>query len=92
MAVVTYIPRALPVIFMEKMHFGPRTEKFLKLIPYTAMSSLIFPGVIYSSPGHWQAGVLGGITAALLAWRKCPLMVCVLAAIGVDFLLLQFPG
>ena len=35
-------------------------------------------------------GILGGVTALVLAWRKCPLMVCVLAAIGVDFILYLF--
>ena len=90
MAVVTYIPRALPAVFMDKMHFGRRMDRFLRLIPYTAMAALIFPGVIYSNPDHWETGILGAVTAALLAWRRCPLMVCVLAAIAVDFLLLQF--
>jgi branched-subunit amino acid transport protein len=46
MAVVTYVPRALPAVLIEKMHFSPKVEKFLQLIPYTAMAALIFPGVL----------------------------------------------
>ena len=46
MAVVTYIPRAIPAVLIDKMKFGPKIEKFLKLIPYTAMAALIFPGVL----------------------------------------------
>ena len=45
MALVTYIPRAIPAVLIDKMQFGAKTEKFLKLIPYTAMSALIFPGI-----------------------------------------------
>ena len=43
MTVVTYVPRALPAVLIEKMHFSPKVEKFLKLIPYTAMAALISP-------------------------------------------------
>ena len=50
MAAVTYLPRALPAIWMERLHFGPRFEKFLNLIPYTAMAALIFPGEASSVP------------------------------------------
>lgn len=87
MAAVTYIPRAIPAVLIDKMHFGRRTEKFLRLIPYTAMTAMIFPGVWSTDPSNPVIGIAGGLTAALLAWRKCPVMVCVLAAIAVDFLL-----
>ena len=32
-------------------------------------------------------GLAGALAAGLLAWKKCPVMVCVLGAIGVDLLL-----
>lgn len=87
MTIVTYIPRAIPAVLVDKMKFGPKTEKFLKLIPYTAMSALIFPGIFTTDESMPVIGIAGGLTAILLAWRKCPVMVCVLAAIAVDFLL-----
>lgn len=87
MTAVTYIPRALPALFMGKLKFGPRVEKFLKLIPYTAMAALIFPGGLTADEGHLVIGLVGGGVAALLAWRKFPVMVCVLGAIAADFLL-----
>ncbi len=90
MAAVTYIPRALPAVFIEKLKFGPRTEKFLKLIPYTAMAALIFPGVFTVDAVHPSVGIVGGLTAAVLAWRKMPIMVCVIAAIAADLLLYAF--
>ena len=90
MAAVTYIPRAIPAVLIDKMRFGRRTEKFLQLIPYTAMTAMIFPGVWSTDPSNPVIGIAGGLTAALLAWKKCPVMVCVLAAIAVDFLLYLF--
>lgn len=89
MALVTHIPRALPAVLLERLKLGPKLEKFLNLIPYTAMAALIFPGVLTVDSNPF-IGIAGGLTALLLAWRKCPLMVCVLAAIGVDFLLYLF--
>ncbi len=87
MMLVTYIPRALPAALVGKMKFGRRTEKFLKLIPYTAMAALIFPGIFTIDPAYPFLSLAGGAVAALLAWRKLPVIVCVLAAIGVNFLL-----
>ncbi|MBQ9423113.1 MAG: hypothetical protein IJU32_06000, partial [Pyramidobacter sp.] len=55
-------------------------------IPYTAMAALIFPGVLSADAARPEIGLIGGGVAAVLAWKKCPVMVCVLAAIGADFL------
>jgi branched-subunit amino acid transport protein len=87
MALVTYIPRALPALLVGKIKFGARLEKFLKLIPYTAMSALIFPGVFTVDAERPLIGIVGGAVAGVLAWLKCPVMVCVIAAIAVDFVL-----
>ena len=87
MMAVTYIPRMLPSVLIEKLKFGPKMEKFLNLIPYTAMAALIFPGVFAVDSANPIIGIVGGAVAFILAWRKCPVMVCVLAAIAADFLL-----
>lgn len=90
MTLVTYLPRVLPFFFVKKLHFGKKTEKFLKLIPYTAMSALVFPGVLTVDGANPVIGIAGTAVAAMLAWRKCPVMVCVLAAVAVDFVLYMF--
>lgn len=90
MAAATYIPRAIPAAFIDKMKFGKKMEKFLKLIPYTAMTSLIIPGVFTTDAENLSVGLVGGGVAAVLAWFKCPVMVCVLGAIGADFILYMF--
>lgn len=90
MAVATYIPRAIPAAFIDKMKFGKKVEKFLKLIPYTAMTSLIIPGVFTTDANNLSIGIVGGGVAAVLAWFKRPVMVCVLGAIAADFVLYMF--
>lgn len=87
MALVTYIPRALPAVIIERINFSPKLEKFLKNIPYTAMAALIFPGVVTVDAARPEIGLCGGAAAGILAWFKCPVIVCVIAAIVVDMLL-----
>ena len=85
--IVTFIPRLLPSLFIEKMKFPARFEKFLRLIPYTAMAALVFPSVFAVDSGNIWIGIAGGAVAALLAWKRLPVMVSVIAAIAVDMLI-----
>lgn len=87
MALATYIPRALPAFLMDKLKLGGRFQKFLTLLPYTAMTALIFPDVFSVDAAHPLFGIIGAATAALLAWKRCPLIVCVLGAVGVNCVL-----
>ena len=90
MCLVTYIPRALPALFGGRLRLQPWAQRFLNLIPCAALTALIFPGILNTDPARPWIGIAGGIAAALLAWRRCPVLVCVLAAIGVDFMLYTF--
>ena len=92
MTAVTYIPRALPAVILDKLKFSAKVEKFLKLIPYTAMTALIFPGIFTVDTAHPAIGIVGGLVAILLAWRKIQVIICVLAAIGADILLYMLIG
>ena len=90
MTLVTYLPRMLPSIIIDKMRFGASTEKFLRLIPFTAIASLIFPGVFFVDGTNPFIGIAGALVAGLLAWRRFPVMACVLVAIAVNFLQYSF--
>ena len=92
MTAVTYIPRALPAVILDKLKFSAKVEKFLKLIPYTAMTALIFPGIFTVDTAHPAIGIVVGLVAILLAWRKIQVVICVLAAIGADILLYMLIG
>ena len=92
MTAVTYIPRALPAVILDKLKFSAKVEKFLKLIPYTAMTALIFPGIFTVDTAHPAIGIVGGLVAILLAWRKVQVIICVLVAIGADILLYMLIG
>lgn len=87
MALVTYLPRAIPVFLTEKFAASGRIKKFFSLLPYTAMAALIFPGILSVDSEHPIFGIVGGITAALLALKKYPLVICVLGAVAVNYIL-----
>ncbi len=87
MMLVTYIPRALPALTSEKMKLSPYWEKFLSLIPYTALSALIFPGVLSVDPTRPIIGVVGGLTAAAAAWYKLPVVLVIALAVIAELLL-----
>ena len=87
MGAVTYTSRALPAFLIDRMNFSPRAEQFLKLIPYTAMTALIFPGILTVDPARPEVGIVGALGVVALAWKKTPLLVCVVGAILADMML-----
>ena len=91
MTLVTYLPRVLPAFLMGRIRLNARVEHFLQLIPYTAMTALVFPGV-FSVDANPVLGVVGAAVAGGLAWKKCPIIVCVLAAVAVEAVMLLVQG
>ena len=82
-AVVTFIPRLLPAVLMGKISFNRKVEKFLDLIPYTALAALIVPGVLTVDNQLWYIGLIGAVVAACLAWKKVPLGAIVILTVVV---------
>lgn len=82
-AIVTFIPRLIPALFIDKLDFSPKVEKFLNLIPYTALAALICPGVLTIDNQLWYIGLIGAIVAAGLAWKKVPLGAIVILTVVI---------
>ena len=82
-AVVTFIPRLIPALFIDKLDFPPKVEKFLNLIPYTALAALICPGVLTVDNQLWYIGLIGAVVAAGLAWKKVPLGAIVILTVVI---------
>ena len=88
MMIVTYLPRVIPSIICDKLKFGKRFKKFLELIPYAAMTALIFPGVLSADPNNWIIGAVGAIVAVVLSlFKKIPIAFVVIAAEMADMAL-----
>lgn len=87
MCLVTYIPRVIPAFVVDKMRFGKRFEKFINLIPFTAMTALIVPGILSVDAERWYVGVIGGAVAILIAcFKKIPSAVAVLCSVAAVML------
>ena len=87
MALVTYIPRVIPAFVVDKLKFGPRFTKFINLIPYTAMTALIIPGVFSVDAGKWYIGAIGALVAVILAcFKKIPSALVVLCSVAAVML------
>ena len=82
-ALVTFIPRVIPAIFIDQLDFSPKYEKIINLIPYTALAALICPGVITVDPNLWYIGLIGAVIAGVLAWKKVPLGAIVILTVIV---------
>ncbi|MFO7819823.1 MAG: AzlD domain-containing protein [Halanaerobacter sp.] len=81
MAVVTYIPRLLPLALFSNFKLPPFLKRFLEFIPYTALSALIFPAIL-SATGNLASAILGAGTAVILAYFETNLFLIVGSSIG----------
>lgn len=89
MGLVTFIPRAIPAFCLDRFHLSKRFEMFLKLIPYTALTAMVFPAILSVGDTPW-IGVLGGLFAIVCAWKDCPTILVVIATIAFVFVLYSF--
>jgi len=73
MALVTYIPRMLPLVLLRHAGLPPFIKRFMVFIPYAALGALIFPSVL-SSTGRIETALAGCIAAILLSWLEVNLV------------------
>jgi len=81
MALVTYIPRLLPILFLNSLKLPEKLEVFLKYIPYAALGALIFPGIL-DSTGDRLTALAGGLIAVVLAYFRLNVIFVVFGGIG----------
>ncbi len=85
MAIVTYIPRVLPMaIFKNKIQSRFLTA-FLSYVPYAVLGAMIFPDILYST-GHLTSAIIGLAVAVGLAYLERGLLqvaVCAIVAVYV---------
>lgn len=83
MAIVTYIPRAFPLTFLEGKELPPVVSGVLRNIPFAVLGALIFPAILYVQEGNLLFGIIGAIVAFSLAIIFSNVMVVVLGTIAV---------
>lgn len=83
MALVTYIPRAIPLTFLQGVELPPFISGILRNIPFAILGALIFPAILYVQEGDLFFGVLGAAVAFGIAYAGSNVIFVVLGAIGV---------
>ncbi|MGI6468214.1 MAG: AzlD domain-containing protein [Syntrophomonadaceae bacterium] len=85
MAVVTYMPRMLPLVFLRDIKMPPYLRSCLQFIPYAILGALIFPGALYST-GNMLTAIAGIMGAAILAYCRLNLVIVVIGGIMCAYL------
>ncbi len=92
MAAVTYIPRLLPFLLLNRLHIPHRVNAFLKAIPVAAIGALIIPGVLTATPELPAAALAGMGFTLVYGLSRGGIIIPVLGAVGVTWLVLAFLG
>lgn len=67
MAVVTFLPRFLPAVLVNRFTPPKWFQNWLEYIPYAALGALIFPGILTVEASAPWIGLGGGLVALVLA-------------------------
>lgn len=83
MALVTYLPRAIPLLLMKGKIKSKYIQSFLYYIPYAVLAAMTFPAIFYAT-GNTVSGIIGMIVAVTLAYfNRTLLQVSVIAVVVV---------
>jgi len=85
MALVTYLPRLAPLLFLRDIALSPFMKRFLRLIPYAVLASLIFPGIL-SATSTLSSALVGGMVAIGLAFCRVNLVIVVIGSVAGVYL------
>lgn len=85
MALVTYLPRMLPMAVFRKEIKSNYIKSILHYIPYAVLASLTFPDIFTSTSDIYSA-LLGTLTALLLAYKEKSLVIVAVGSMFVAFL------
>ena len=65
MAVMTYLPRMLPLTFFKKEIHSRFIRSLLYYVPYAVLSVLTFPSIFYAT-GNMVSAFIGGLALSLI--------------------------
>ena len=67
MSLVTYIPRLIPFVIMDKLKLSKGAKKILEYIPYAALGALVFPSGFTAISTDHRASFIGIIVAIIMS-------------------------
>ena len=94
MALVTYLPRMLPLVLFRKTIENQFIKSFLAYVPYAVLGAMTFPSILFStSPdgGFSLVYFLGGLVGMLAYFNRGILLVAV-SSVVVAFITQELLG
>lgn len=88
MALVTYIPRMLPLAVFQRKIQNRFIRSFLAYVPYAVLAAMTFPEILYSTSSI-LSGAAGLVAALLLSYFGKGLLTVALSSTAVVFLVEQ---
>lgn len=86
MAFATMIPRIIPAFIIDTLEFRGWLHRWLSAIPFAALGSLIFPGILTVQSDQPHIGLVGGFVAIVLAYLGLNIILVVIGAIVTVYL------
>ncbi|MGN1096304.1 MAG: AzlD domain-containing protein [Christensenellales bacterium] len=88
MALASFLPRMVPLVFCRKKVKSSFLKSFLYYMPYAVLSALTFPAILASTGNVWTA-TIGTALALIMSYFKVNLaivaVVCTLVVFGFGF-------
>ena len=82
LAVVTYIPRMIPLVFFKSEKIPATAQNVLQNVPFAILGALIFPGILTIND-DMMFGIIGAAAAFLAAYLGANLIIVVMLSVGV---------
>ncbi|HHW39315.1 MAG TPA: AzlD domain-containing protein [Bacillales bacterium] len=82
MAIVTYLPRMLPLVALNGKKMPPFLQVVLGNVPFAALGALIIPGILSVNENIWY-GIVGAVVAFVVAYLGANVIVVVMSSIAV---------
>lgn len=70
---VTYLIRMIPLALCRGRLENTYVRSFLAYVPFAVLGAMTFPA-IFSATGDYVSGIVGTVTAAVLAFRRKSLL------------------
>lgn len=79
MALVSYLPRVTPLVFLRQKIKSPFIQSFLYYVPYAVLGAMTFPAIL-TATGDTLSALVGFGVALLLAFFERGLMTVAICA------------
>jgi branched-subunit amino acid transport protein len=94
MAIVTFIPRFVPMAFLSRWVIPERVKRGLEFIPVAILSAIVFPILFFNGGGKFGIQpqfLLSGVAVFIFSWKVKSLWISVIIGMliywGLGFIL-----